>query len=141
MAKEKPQNEQLTKQIAQQYPKLSNQQARSIVRTVSQSVSFRSGPYPSPQDYEYYKEIDPDLVEQMKQMVLDEQKHQHKLDTNLLEKDYEIARRGQWFAFSIFGLVVCLGAYSIYSDMEWGGIIITAIGVGGIISQFLRKRK
>lgn len=133
--------EQLTKKVLQAYPELgSSNKARGLVRMVSQQVSIKTGPYPSPEDYEHYHSIDPTLTDLMKKMVSDEQKHQHLMDGKFLEKDFSLRQRGQWFAFGIFILVVFLGAYAIFSGFEWGGTVITALGVGGIISQFLKKR-
>lgn len=76
----------------------------------------------------------------MKKMVVEEQRHLHQMDERFLEKDFSLRQRGQWFAFGIYFLVVSLGAYAIYQGFEWGGTIITALGVSGIISQFLKRR-
>lgn len=137
--KPKPQTEIVTKQIQQAFPDLGSNQARKIVRMVSQQVSIKSGPFPSPEDYEHYHDIDPNLTDLMKKMVEDEQAHQHRLDELMLEKDFSLYSKGQWFAFFVFVLVVALGGFAIYSGFEWGGTIITALGVGGIISQFLKR--
>jgi uncharacterized membrane protein len=138
--KDKQKTEVLTKQVLEKYPELkSASKARSLVRLVSQQISIKSGPFPSPEDYEHYQDIDPSLTDLMKKMVVEEQKHQHKMDERFLEKDFSIRQRGQWFAFGIYFLVVSLGAYAIYQGFEWGGTIITALGVSGIISQFLRR--
>lgn len=139
--KEQPKQEALTKQVLQAYPELkSTNKARKLVRLVSQQVSIKTGPYPSPEDYEHYHSIDPALTDLMKKMVVDEQEHQHKMDEKYLDKDFSLRQRGQWFAFGIFILVVALGAFAIYKGFEWGGTIITALGVGGIVSQFLKRR-
>jgi uncharacterized membrane protein len=131
----------LTKRVLEAYPELkSTSKARNLVRLVSQQVSIKSGPYPSPEDYEHYHDIDPTLTDLMKKMVVEEQKHQHKMDELFLEKDFSLRLRGQWFAFAIYFLVVGLGAFTIYRGFEWGGTVITALGLGGIISQFLKKR-
>ncbi len=143
MSKNNPPNhtEQLTKQVLQAYPELkSSNKARGLVRMVSQQVSIKSGPYPSPEDYEHYHEIDPSLTDLMKKMVVDEQKHQHRMDEKFMDKDFSLRQRGQWFAFAIFVSVVILGAYTIYMGFEWGGTVITAFGVTGIITQFLKSR-
>lgn len=141
MSKPKDNKEQLTKQVLKAYPELkSTSKARNLVRLVSQQISIKSGPYPSPEDYEHYHDIDPSLTDIMKKMVVDEQKHQHKMDEKYLEKDFNLRKRGQYLAFSVFVLVVALGAFTIYQGFEWGGAVITALGVGGIISQFLKRR-
>ncbi|WP_318310419.1 DUF2335 domain-containing protein [Flagellimonas crocea] len=142
MAKNKSNNsEQLTKQVLQAYPELkSPSKARNLVRMVSQQISIKSGPYPSPEDYEHYHDIDPSLTDLMKQMVVDEQKHQHRMDERFMDKDFKLRKSGQWFAFFVFLAVVALGAYSVHMGFEWGGAIITAFGVTGIVTQFLRRR-
>lgn len=138
---EQPKTEQLTKQVLEAYPEIkSSSKARKLVRMVSQQISIKSGPYPSPEDYEHYHEIDPELTSLMKEMVKKEQEHQHEMDKRFMDKDFILRKRGQWFAFVIFGFVVALGAFTIYKGFEWGGTIITTLGVGGIISQFLKKR-
>ena len=107
---------------------------------VSQQGSIKSGPYPSPEDYEHYHDIDSSLTDLMKEMVKEEQIHQHKMDEKYLEKDFVLRKRGQWFAMALYVLVVSLGGFAIYKGFEWGGTLITALGVGGIIAQFLKKR-
>lgn len=62
------------------------------------------------------------------------------MDEKFMEKDFSLRLRGQWFAFGIYILIVALGAFTIHKGFEWGGTVITALGVGGIISQFLKKR-
>jgi len=137
----KPKTEILTKQVLNAYPELkSSTKARKLVRMVSQQISIKSGPYPSPEDYEHYHDIDPTLTDLMKEMVKQEQIHQHKMDEKYLEKDFVLRKRGQWFAMTVYVLVVSLGGFTIYKGFEWGGAIITALGVGGIIAQFLKKR-
>jgi len=134
-------NEQLTKKVLTAYPELKSKgKARNLVRMVSSQVSIKAGPYPSPEDYEHYHHIDPSLTDLMKQMVINEQEHKHRMDEKFLEKDFRLRSKGQWFAFSIFVLVVGLGGFAIYSGFEWGGAIITALGVSGIMAQFLKKR-
>ena len=77
---------------------------------VSSQMTIKSSPFPSPEDYEQYQDIDPTLTELMKGMALDEQAHQHEMDKLVLEKDYKIISRGQMLAFSVFFVVVLLGA-------------------------------
>lgn len=56
--------EQLTSKVLKAYPELkSKSKARNLVKMVSQQVSIKSGPYPSPEDYEHYHHIDPSLTD------------------------------------------------------------------------------
>ena len=139
MAK-KPDTELITKQLRQQFPKLGGNEARKIVQVVSQQVRIRTGPYPVPEDYDYYHEIDPDLTSQMKQMVLEEQKHQHHLDEKYLEKDFRLRSKGQILAFIISIIALVGGFYTVLQGFETGGTIIASLGLGGIVAQFLKRR-
>tara|TARA_Y100000588_G_C14217968_1_gene909725 strand:+ start:769 stop:1191 length:423 start_codon:yes stop_codon:yes gene_type:complete len=137
--KEKAKTEVVAKKLQAEFD-LSSSKSRKIVSMVSSQMTIKSGPFPSPEDYEQYQEIDPGLTDQMKEMARKEQDHQHRMDKLLLEKEFTLMSRGQILAFLVFSLVVGLGAFSIYLGFEWGGAIITALGVTGIITQFLKKR-
>lgn len=132
MAK-KPVNELITEQLRQQFPKLGGNEARKIVQIVSQQVSIKSGPYPNPEDYDYYNKIDPDLTMQMKKMVLQEHKHQHRLDEKYLDKDFGLRRWGQVLAFVLSTIALLGGFYTVLKGFETGGTIIGAIGLVGIV--------
>lgn len=68
---QKPKTEVLTKQVLKAFPELkSANKARNLVKLVSQQISIKSGPYPSPEDYAHYHDIDPSLTDLMKKMVL-----------------------------------------------------------------------
>ncbi len=138
--KEVAKQDDLLKLVKDQVPKLTKSEAQRVVGVISNSISIRSAPYPSPDEYERYHEIDSDLTNQMKQMVLKEQEHQHTMDEKYLQREYTLRERGQYLAFGVFVLVILLGAYTIYRGFEWGGAVITTIGVGGIITQFLKRR-
>ncbi len=57
----------LTKQVLKEYPELkSSSKARKLVRLVAQQISIKTSPYPSPEDYEHYHDIDPTLTDLMK---------------------------------------------------------------------------
>lgn len=140
MAKELSKTDDLSLIIREQVPKLTKDDARKIVGVVTSKISIRSAPYPSPDEYERYHVIDPDLTRQMKEMVLKEQTHVQELDKRTLTLEYNLRKRGQVLAFSVFVAVVALGGYTIYTGFELGGTIITTLGVGGIVAQFLKKR-
>ena len=134
-------NNELTKEILEAYPMLeSEEEAKSIVKMVSKKISIKSGPYPSPKDYAKYHKIDPNLTTQMKDMV----KKDHELYLDLTKKDSErifvLRQRGQYISLGIVVLVIGLGFFTISKGFEWGGVIITSLGAGSIIAQFLTKR-
>jgi hypothetical protein len=47
-----PGNENLVQKLGTKFPPISGNQASPIVKTVVSSVNIRSGPYPSPEDYD-----------------------------------------------------------------------------------------
>lgn len=75
----------------------------------------------------------------MKQMVLEEQKHQHRLDEKYLDKDFGLKRWGQVLAFILSVIALLGGFYTVLQGFETGGTIIGAIGLGGIVGQFLKR--
>ena len=132
---------QLVEKVFEAYPQIgSKTKAKSLIHMVSQQVSIKTGPYPNPEDYAKYHEVDTNLTDLMKTMVKDEQAHKHKMDVIHLDKEFKLRQRGQWFALIIYAFVIVLGGFAIYSGFEWGGTIIASLGVSGIITQFLKRR-
>lgn len=146
MSRNKPQKQsnnksQLVEKVYQAYPQIgSKTKARNLIHMVSQQVSIKSSPYPDPEDYAKYHEIDTELTDLMKSMVKAEQTHHHKMDEIHLDKEFNLRQRGQWFALIIYVFVIGLGGFAIYLGFEWGGTIIASLGVSGIIAQFLKRR-
>jgi len=138
--KTKNPNEVIIKQLQSEFPDIGGNQARKIVQIVSRQVSIKSGPYPSPEDYDYYHEIDPSLTDQMKKMVLLEQDHQHKMDEKVIDKEYSMRSRGQVLAFVICLIALVGGFWTVLQGFEIGGTIIGALGLTGIVGQFLKSK-
>jgi len=99
----------------------------------------KSGPYPDPEDYEKYLRIDPELAQQMKDMVRLEQEHIHEINHKNVDNEYKLRKRGQVFALVIFILSIALAALALYFSQPWVAGLFSALGIGGIISQFLKK--
>jgi len=72
-------------------------------------------------------------------MVLKEQEHQHELDKIYLQKDFSIKRTGQVLAFLLCVIALVGGFWTVLQGFEVGGTIIAALGLGGIVAQFLKK--
>ncbi len=124
--------------LIQKKAHISRTDAKEIATEIHQIQSIRSSPYPSADEYEHYHSIDPTLTDQMKLMVKDEQTHQHKLDLEHLKKSFELKKRGQWFGFCIFTLIVGSGVAVAFYIEAWPGALISSIGVVGIITQYLK---
>ena len=123
----------------QQELNISGNQARKAVNIMNSfSMSYRSGPFPHPEEYEQYMEIDPELPQLIKLMAQKEQDHLHDQNNLSMSNQLTLRKRGQWFGFLIFAMVIALGAYAMYSGSEWAGTIISVTGVAGIITQYLK---
>jgi uncharacterized membrane protein len=127
--------------LIQQQAHLSPSKARKLLSLVQHNIEIthKSGPFPSPEDYEWYHEIDPDLTTVIKRMAEKEQEYAHARDAVVIEKTFKQRRVGQ-----IFALIVAIGAmiggfYTVLQGYEAGGTIIAALGVGGIVGQFLKS--
>ena len=129
----------VVKQIQEQY-NLSGNAARKVVRLVQSqvSMSYRSGPFPHPEEYEHYMDIDPELPELIKAMAQKEQDHLHNNNIKDVENQLYLRKRGQWFGFGIFFLVIALGAYTVHLGQPWPGTVISGLGIAGIITQYLK---
>lgn len=75
----------------------------------------------------------------MKKMVLKEQEHQHNLDKDYLEKDFSLKKMGQILAFLLCVIALVGGFWTVLQGFEIGGTIIAALGLGGIVAQFLKS--
>jgi|GEM_PF-3393229 len=136
---DKSKNENLAKLIREEVPDISGNKARKIVRLVQQQVSIRTGPYPAPEDYEHYLDIDEDLVSQIKEMTKAEQVHQHDLDRKDLDQSFVLRKRGQWFGFAIFFLALVLGGVIVYLGNPWPGALLSGSSLAAIIIQYLKS--
>lgn len=117
---------------------ITKNQAHAIAQKVQSIQHIKSSPYPSAEEYEHYHEIDPDLTSQMKEMVKQEQSHQHKYNFEELNKSFVLRKRGQWFGFAILCIIVGAGIYISITLSVWPGTLLSMSGAAGIIAQYLK---
>lgn len=116
---------------------------KQIIRievTQSSSNSF-SGPFPPPDVLEQYIRLAPDFAELIKKMSLDEQKYAHDRDSRIIDESFKLKKRGQTFALSIALFALTGGVICILIGFEVAGTIVSGVGLSGLVSEFLDRRK
>lgn len=105
------------------------------------------GPLPPPEILKQYDSILPGTAERIIAMAEREGEHRRKLDLLSHSHNSEILRYsardsllGQVFAFIIAIGFLGLAAYCVWLGNPWSGTILSAIGIGGIVSTFIIGR-
>lgn len=116
------------------------------IQAIQKSSKF-SGPIPSPEVLEGYKTVLPDAPERILAMAEREQSHRHKLEqqqvsayTRDIKDDRYEGRLGQIFAVTIALTAIACGTYLAINDKQISGSIISASGIGGIVTVFVKGR-
>ena len=112
---------------------------------IRQSFSFRSSPYPTPQDLREYEEIHPGFTDRM--LTLTERETDHRIREEGLQNraTIEIAKRGQALAFIVVmtfaggGIAGILTGHSI--EGLAGLIVAAATLVGAFVAPNLFSRR
>ncbi len=113
-----------------------------------EEVLLNNSPMPSPQDLEYYKNIDHRLVDVFIDTWKDEQQQRHELAKRGIDlvseenrrKD-ERTKRGMNFAFVAFLVFMGITAYALYLGNVWFAAFSGTISIGGVISAFMTPTK
>lgn len=114
------------------------QLAGKIYRQIELTVT-KSSPFPDPDDYARYLEIDPGLTTLMKDMAKREQEHIHSLNTANLANEGRLRRRGQLYALIVYLASIVLAGAALFLEQPWISGVFGVIGVGGVVTSFLRK--
>lgn len=106
------------------------------------------GPIPSPEDFEHYKAIDPDLPGRIvamaeRQLVLAENQQSHRIEMEALSVRgmNRRADTGLWMAF-VIALVVLGGSFWVISEgHDAAGASIAGLDLIGLVSVFIYGRR
>ncbi len=99
---------------------------------------FFQGPIPSPDTLQGYADIDPDIAIEILQMAVREQKYNQDRDNKIIDKSFELKKRGQTFALLIALTAIVGGVACILYGQPVAGSIVSGVGLAGLVSQFLR---
>lgn len=103
-----------------------------------------SGPLPSPESLQGYKDVDPSLVPTILDMAQREQSHRHPIDDHIieLERQEQTARRhaisrGQWLGFGIAVLVLGLAGLMAVLGYEQIALALAAVNIAALAAVFV----
>lgn len=116
-------------------------------RIIAQQISYQS-PLPPPEVLQKYNQIQPGLVEKIIELTETQANHRRALEDKQLEaqvqhwerRDRE-AKLGQIFAFIISVCAIGGGVYVALNGYQWAGTIISALGLGSIVTAFIKGRE
>lgn len=98
---------------------------------------YYRGALPHPELMEGFKNVDPDLPNKITQMAIDAQDHLMKRENTVIEKVFDLKKRGQTFAFVISLSALIFGFILLLFDKEVAGYITGGAGLVLIIGMFL----
>ena len=121
-------------------------EARSVSgEMVRQSFSFRSSPYPTPQDLREYEDIHPGFTDRILKLTEHETEHRIREESLQNRATIEIAKRGQALAFIVVVTLVGGGIAGILTGHSLGGlaglIVAAATLVGAFVAPNLFTRR
>jgi uncharacterized membrane protein len=113
-------------------------EARSVTgEMVHQSFSFRSSPYPTPQELREYEEIHPGFTDRM--LALTERETSHRIEDESLQTraTIELAKRGQVLAFVVVMTLGGGGIASILTGHSITGLAGLVVAAATLVGAFV----
>lgn len=101
---------------------------------VIETVSFRSAPYPSPEELAQYEAIHPGFTDRILSLTERETTHRHGREDKQDDAKIALARRGQIFAFIVVMTLVIGGIIAIitgHSIVGLAGLVVAAATLTG----------
>lgn len=108
--------------------------ARVVAGEVIEAVSFRSAPYPTPDDLAKYEEIHPGFTDRILRLTEQETAHRIERENKQDNATIKLATRGQLLAFVVVMTLVGGGIAAIltgHSIVGFAGLIIAAATLAG----------
>jgi uncharacterized membrane protein len=108
--------------------------ARIIAGEVIQAVSFRSAPYPTPDELAKYEEIHPGFTDRILRLTEQETAHRIARENKQDDATIKLATRGQLLAFVVVMTLVGGGVAAIltgHSLVGFAGLIVAAAALAG----------
>jgi uncharacterized membrane protein len=108
--------------------------ARVVAGEVIEAVSFRSAPYPTPDDLAKYEQIHPGFTDRILRLTEQETAQRIQRENKQDDATIKLATRGQLLAFVVVMTLVCGGIAAIltgHSLVGFAGLIIAAATLAG----------
>lgn len=111
-----------------------------LISIAQSKLEYHSGPLPSPETLAKYKEIDEELFRTIVSMAKNQSNHRIEIEKQVISNDIKSEKRGQWFAFILFIILIAGSFYLVYLGKYLGIAGIVSAIVGGI-AIFINNRK
>jgi uncharacterized membrane protein len=109
-------------------------QARVVAGEVIEAVSFRSAPYPTPDELAKYEEVYPGFTDRILRLTEQETAHRISRENKQDDATIRLATRGQLLAFVVVMTLVCGGIAAIltgHSLVGFAGLVVAAATLAG----------
>lgn len=111
-----------------------------IISIAQSKLEYHSGPLPSPETLAKYKKIDEELFRAIVSMAKNQSNHRIEIEKQVISSDIKSEKRGQWFAFILFLILILGSFYLIYLGKYLGVAGVVSAIVGGI-AIFINNKK
>jgi uncharacterized membrane protein len=109
-------------------------QARVVAGEIIEAFSFRSAPYPTPDELSKYEEIHPGFTDRILRLTEQETAHRIARENKQDDATIKLATRGQLLAFVVVMTLVCGGIAAIltgHSLVGFAGLVVAAATLAG----------
>lgn len=130
-------NKKLNREDIQRLATKTRQQIVSIELSQT-TISSRSGPLPSPEEFEGYELVQPGAADRIIQLTEKEQSHRHGIEEKQQSQDFTFSMLGLVFGWLSFIALVGGAMYGGYIGSKWLTISCLSLAAFGAISQFVR---
>lgn len=135
----------IEKKLIQENPNLFQGITREKRQQIIRSLVFtlhktHIGPLPDPETLEGYAGLITNGAERIMKMAEKQSDHRMSLEKRVIDAQIVQSYLGQIFAF-VIGLAALGGSvYCIISGYQWGGAILGAGGITGLVTAFIKGR-
>lgn len=110
-------------------------EAHQVIEVIH--ASRFSGPLPAPEILRQYELIVPDAAKTIIGWASAEGEHRRKIDNKLIDCDYALKSRAQWFGFIIAALAIIGGFVLILKGHAVSGMLLSGGALASIVGAFL----
>lgn len=114
-------------------------QAERVIGMVLQKT--HSGPLPPPEDLAHYDAICPGAAARILSMAERNMEHRHTTETRLIQSEYGLRTRGQWFALAALIVMLSVIAFTFWLKQPVAGSVLGSATLIAITGMFLGRER
>lgn len=103
-------------------------------------LEMYSGPIPHPDILEKYDKLDPGAAKLIIENGVKESEHRRNLENEAMRHTARDTARRDWMGFIIGVIIICVGAYLIYTGHTITGTVLSGVSAIGLVSLFVGDR-